>query len=145
MDLSSGTTILLLRIVVIVLLYLFLFSLVVVTQRELGAERGLRQANRPRGRLVVVDPGSSALPMGQAFGLEPVTRLGRAEDNVVVLDDEFVSAAHAMVVLRDGGWWVRDAGSTNGTLVNGRLVDGETPLREGDELQIGQVRLQLAS
>ena len=72
-----------------------------------------------------------------------MTRVGRSEENTIVLDDEFVSTAHSMVVLRDGRWWVRDEGSTNGTLVNGQKINGETPLREGDELQIGRVRLRM--
>jgi len=144
-DLSSDLTILILRIAVIVLLYLFLFSLVVMIQGELRAESSLRQSGAPRARLIVLEPGSSALAVGHSFGLDSVTRLGRSEDNGVVLDDNFVSAAHALVVLRDGRWWLRDVGSTNGTLVNGKLVDEDVPLNDGDELQVGQVRLRLVS
>ena len=87
---------------------------------------------------------ASACRPGQAIPLETVTRLGRAGENTVVLEDDFVSAAHAIVLLREGRWWVRDAGSTNGTLVNGARVTGEMPLREGDELQVGSVLLKLA-
>jgi pSer/pThr/pTyr-binding forkhead associated (FHA) protein len=133
-----------LRLGVVLVLYLFLFALVVLTQRELhraGARRQPQAQGRPR--LIVVDPGTAAQTAGQVIPLEPVTRFGRASDQTVVLDDEFVSASHAMVVLRNGRWWVRDEGSTNGTLVNGAPVESETALNEGDELQIGQVVLRL--
>ena len=143
-ELSSEGLILLLRIGVVAILYLFLLSLFILIQRELNAESAARRTVSPRGRLIVLDPGTSPRPLGQAIPLEPVTRLGRASDNTIVLEDEFVSTAHSLLVLRDGRWWVRDAGSTNGTVVNGQRIDGEIPLREGDELQIGRVRLRLA-
>jgi hypothetical protein len=144
-DLSSDSTILLLRIAIIVLLYLFIFSVVILTQRELGVELSLRQASSPRSRLIVLDPGTSTQSLGQAIALEPVTRFGRAHGNTVILDDEFVSTDHALVLLKEDRWWVRDAGSTNGTFINGLKVEAETPLREGDELQIGQVRLKFSA
>jgi hypothetical protein len=143
-ELTTDGMILALRLAVVGILYLFLLTIIFVIQRELGAESAARRAGAPRGRLIVLDPGTSPRAPGQAIPLEPVTRLGRAEQNTVVLDDEFVSTAHAMVSLREGRWWVRDEGSTNGTIVNGERIDGERPLREGDELQIGQVRLRLA-
>ena len=142
---GDDAIILSLRFGVVLVLYLFLFALVVLTQRELYREGAKRQsATEIRSRLIVVDPGTAAQSAGQAIPLQPVTRLGRASDQTVVLDDEFVSGAHAMLVLRNGRWWVRDEGSTNGTLVNGSPVDAETALDEGDELQIGQVVLRLA-
>ncbi|MPZ14490.1 MAG: FHA domain-containing protein [Chloroflexi bacterium] len=133
---------LLLRVAIVALLYVFLFSLVRLTQRELRGQAGARRMAPTQGRLVVIDRGASSKSLGQAIPLEPVTRLGRSDENTVVLDDDFVSSQHAMVVLKDGRWWVRDEGSTNGTLVNGSRIRGEAPLEAGDELQLGQIRLR---
>lgn len=141
--LALEVVILLLRVAAVALLYLFLFSLVLLVQRELRAQTHDRGAAAPRARLVVVDGGSTVRTPGQVISLETVTRLGRSRENTVILDDEHVSSSHAMVTLRDGRWWVRDEGSTNGTMVNGVKIDSEAPLREGDELQIGRVRLRL--
>jgi S1-C subfamily serine protease len=47
------------------------------------------------------------------------------------------SAKHAAVLLRDGGYAVRDLGSRNGTYVNGRRVSGDTPLADGDVIRCG--------
>jgi S1-C subfamily serine protease len=47
------------------------------------------------------------------------------------------SAKHAAVLLRDGGYAVRDLGSRNGTFVNGRRVSGDTPLADGDVIRCG--------
>ena len=133
-----------LRMGVVLVLYLFLIAIVILTQRELRHESVERGRASRLARLIVIDPGTSARPPGQVLALDPVTRLGRAEDQTVVLDDEAVSGAHAMVVLKGGHWWVRDEGSTNGTFINGAVIEEEMVLNNGDELRIGQVLMRLA-
>jgi hypothetical protein len=68
--------------------------------------------------------------------------LGRATTNdVVVLLDSSVSRLHAVIERYPTGFCVRDLGSANGTFVNGEPVRGETRLRTGDELRLGNSRL----
>jgi len=141
---ASESLILALRLGVVALLYLFLLSIVVLIQRELRVEAAAQRLQTPRGRLIVIDPGSSGREGGQAIALEPVTLVGRSQESTLVLDDEAVSTSHAMLLLRDERWWIRDAGSTNGTIVNGRRIGAEMQLRDGDELQMGQVKLRMA-
>ena len=43
----------------------------------------------------------------------------------------------------NGAWVVLDLGSTNGTLVNHALVDGQAGLQTGDVLGLGNVRLKV--
>ena len=136
--------ILALRLGIVALLYLFLLAIVILIQRELRVEAAIQHPQTPRARVIVVDRGSSTRGTGQAIPLEPVTLVGRSTESTLVLDDETVSTSHAMLVLHDGRWWVRDAGSTNGTMVNGRKIGTETPLRDGDELRMGQVKLRMA-
>ena len=63
--------------------------------------------------------------------------LGRAADSDVVLDDDGVSRRHALFVsAADGKIMVEDLGSTNGTLVNGKLCSVQE-LHGGDRLQFG--------
>lgn len=56
-----------------------------------------------------------------------------------------VSRQHAVVVVKDNRIKVRDLNSVNGTRLNGRLLepDQEYRMRHGDELEIGQMRLQV--
>ena len=71
----------------------------------------------------------------------PLTRLGRHPQSDVSLDDITVSRRHAEIErLADGGYEVRDAGSLNGTYVNGERVE-KARLRNGDEVQIGKFRM----
>ncbi len=68
------------------------------------------------------------------------TTIGRSPDCPVFLDDVTVSRRHAVLVERDGRWFIEDQGSLNGTFVNRRRVES-AELSDGDELQIGKYRL----
>jgi hypothetical protein len=68
------------------------------------------------------------------------TRIGRAPDCEIFLDDVTVSRNHATLVERDGHFVVEDGGSLNGTFVNRRRIDS-AQLENGDEVQIGKYRL----
>jgi Mg-chelatase subunit ChlD len=74
---------------------------------------------------------------GQHFSLRPNTRLGRAADNDVVLQDPQVSRHHAVVSLSGSQWTIADLGSANGTRVNGVRIDQPRPLQPGDVIVLG--------
>ena len=78
--------------------------------------------------------GESFKPAGER------TRIGRSPDCEIFLDDVTVSRNHAVLVGREGKFFVEDQGSLNGTFVNRRRIDS-APLEEGDELQIGKYRM----
>ncbi len=50
-------------------------------------------------------------------------RIGRNPDNDLVLPHDGVSAQHVEVTFEGGRWWLRDLGSTNGTIVGGQRVE----------------------
>lgn len=98
-------------------------------------------------RLGDLPPGVGSLVMrngpiaGTALPLpEGLTRLGRHHESEIMLDDITVSRRHAEIEWTSNGYVVRDAGSLNGTYVNGRRVD-EVALVHGDEVQVGKYRL----
>lgn len=52
--------------------------------------------------------------------------IGRSRDGCdLVIDDQGVSRRHAEIVVTDSGVFIRDLGSSNGTLVNGQKVTNE--------------------
>lgn len=73
---------------------------------------------------------------------EPMTVLGRGE-GIADLDvgDETASRRHACIEYKDGGFWLADMGSTNGTILNGDMV-GKARLADGDVIQIGTAVLR---
>jgi predicted component of type VI protein secretion system len=65
--------------------------------------------------------------------------LGRDLDSDVALSaDSAVSRVHAMLERVGSGWCVRDLGSANGTIVNGKRISAEHRLRAGDEIRVGR-------
>jgi hypothetical protein len=97
---------------------------------------------------------------GAAFAdvplLRPITRIGRAESNDLVVRGEqagTVSSYHAEIRREGGGYRIFDRGSTNGTYLNGRLiteatVEPESVIRLGPGgpefiFQVGQERADL--
>ncbi|HJN74635.1 MAG TPA: FHA domain-containing protein [Myxococcota bacterium] len=65
---------------------------------------------------------------------------GRKNDLQISVDGE-VSRNHAQITRNGDSFYVEDLGSTNGTLVNGRLVESAR-LFGGEEVQIGLTRLR---
>jgi hypothetical protein len=140
-----------LRLALVLLLYLFLLMVVRAATRTLRSEPApaARPATQPaaangRLRLLVVEPGSSGLPPGGLIEVSDGATLGRAGQASVVVADPTVSAEHARLQrLAGDGWMVVDLGSTNGTLVNQALVQGDAALAPGDVLGLGNVRLKV--
>lgn len=68
--------------------------------------------------------------------------IGRDGANAVVLAfDQTVSRLHAVLEHLGPGWLLRDAGSANGTFLNGERLGSERLLQSGDEIGIGDVRI----
>jgi hypothetical protein len=61
----------------------------------------------------------------------PITRVGRAEENDLVLDSPLVSRRHARIEQDGEAYRVIDQGSAYGTFVNEHRVE-EAPLQVGD-------------
>ncbi|MGY9072378.1 MAG: FHA domain-containing protein [Acidimicrobiales bacterium] len=67
--------------------------------------------------------------------------VGRHPKSDVFLDDITVSRRHVELARTPTGYLARDTGSLNGTYVNGERIDGELPLTNGDELQVGKFKM----
>lgn len=79
-------------------------------------------------------------PAGQEHWLEnPLTRLGRAVENEVVLVTKRASREHAHIRREGRKVFLDDMDSTNGTFLNGERVVGTVQLRDGDQIAIGEV------
>jgi len=65
--------------------------------------------------------------------------LGRRESCDICLRFPNISGQHCALSFQDGLWSIQDLGSTNGTKVNGQLVQ-QKALRPGDEIMIAKRR-----
>jgi pSer/pThr/pTyr-binding forkhead associated (FHA) protein len=72
-----------------------------------------------------------------------VVLVGRGEDcDVVISGSKKISRKHCCLVHFDQSFLIRDLGSTNGVWVNGKRVDRESEMTDGDRIAIGDVQFQ---
>jgi pSer/pThr/pTyr-binding forkhead associated (FHA) protein len=74
---------------------------------------------------------------------KPVT-IGRGEEADIVLNDPMSSRVHAAIRYWDDIFVVRDMGSSNGTLLNGKKVE-VAKLTPGDVLKVGNTEFSVAA
>jgi pSer/pThr/pTyr-binding forkhead associated (FHA) protein len=97
--------------------------------------------DRPRGRLAV----SSGPNKGKIWYLNrPVTTLGRAQTNDIVIMDGSISRTHVRIERHADGFRLVDAGSVNGIWLNSAKVTREE-LHDGDALLLGDLVLTFST
>jgi pSer/pThr/pTyr-binding forkhead associated (FHA) protein len=68
--------------------------------------------------------------------------IGRGSSADLAIDDPHLSRRHASVRLTAEGVSIVDLGSTNGTWVNDRRIDGPEQLTDGDVIRLGRTELR---
>ncbi|MCU1658297.1 MAG: hypothetical protein JWO57_2953 [Pseudonocardiales bacterium] len=154
---NSALALQIMRFGFLALLWLFVLASIRVIRGDLRTSGQPRVAVPPparrRGSRTVAPsapPGPSHLLvtagdlMGTRISLTgaPVL-IGRAPDSTLVLTDDYASNRHARISLQDGMWMVEDLGSTNGTYLGQRKLDGPVPMEMGVSLRIGKTVLEL--
>ena len=83
----------------------------------------------------MTNPGASAASEALRHAIYPLVKgeysttstrsffIGRIDGNDMIMPDFAISKKHAMITLNDGAYYLKDLGSTNGTLVNGTRLD----------------------
>lgn len=128
----------------VALLYLVLLRFAGSLLKDLRNAEEVQVASRSGiGRLSVLESPEDEPPAGSTIALGPINSIGRNVNNTIYVEDDFVSATHAMLTFRGRSWFVEDQGSTNGTYVNGHRIDRPVALSFGDELTVGRVRMRL--
>ena len=72
----------------------------------------------------------------------PEVRIGRRKDMDLILSDATVSGEHARVFFQEGGLWIEDLKSMNGTLVNDRRIR-RSLLQANDRITLGKYELEV--
>lgn len=157
---NSALALQLMRFGFLALLWLFVFAAIRVIRADLrmsgqarvatpppARRRGSRRPETarppgPRGptQLIVTEGGLRGTRIGLTGA--PVL-IGRANDSTLVLTDDYASTRHARISFQDGMWLVEDLGSTNGTYLGHRKLDGPVPMEIGVPLRIGKTVLEL--
>jgi protein-tyrosine phosphatase len=86
---------------------------------------------------------SKDLPQ-RRYVLSGIFSIGRHPENHLEIPESYVSRFHAVVEGEKEGFIIRDLGSKNGTLVNGKRISSHL-LSDGDIVQIGEYQLEFSS
>jgi phosphoserine phosphatase RsbU/P len=96
----------------------------------------------PRAEVTVYSPLFS--PFRQSLQ-DGTVSIGRASDCTIPIKDRYLSRRHAEIIAQEGGWFVKDLGSANGTYLNGARVERDSPLRTGDRIRLGDTEIVFMS
>lgn len=99
------------------------------------SKRPLRSAPGTRRHFLVP-------PIGEPIALaakDGALVLGRDDECDIVIGSPKVSRRHVEISFKEGGFFVRDLGTMNGTRVNEHAVVESRPLADGDVLRFGDV------
>lgn len=77
---------------------------------------------------------------GRSFEVDSETTVGRESADLIINDPE-MSRRHAVVRPVQGGLEIEDAGSLNGTWVNGSRIESPTLLADGDRVEVGETSI----
>ena len=168
----SELTLTVIRLALLALLWIFVFSVVGVLRGDLYGTRVLARDKAKAPRRAVREPAAQAAPAarpvppkatrasarrvptsltvteGSLAGttlslMDSGVLLGRNPECTLVLDDDFASGRHARIFRRDGGWFVEDLGSTNGTYLGSSKLTTAMPVEVGSTLRIGKTIFEL--
>ncbi len=126
-------------------LFLFLFWVAASGMRTLRATAGNyggAAATGGAGDAVLVALGGGGLGPGDRFDAYGETSIGRSPGCDIPITDRFASSLHARVFSGQGGYYLEDMGSTNGTFLNEAPVEGAVPLDDLDVIRIGEASLR---
>ena len=80
---------------------------------------------------------------GKTYPIGEETVIGRSEQAAVHILDVRASRRHAVIRKLTQGYQLTDAGSTNGTFLNGDLMTGPSWLHAGDIIAIGETQIKV--
>ena len=73
----------------------------------------------------------------QSFELkDPITYVGRAEDNDIQIKDRSISRKHVKIIEKNCKFFIEDLGSENGTWINGKPINLVMSLKRKKGLQL---------
>jgi hypothetical protein len=103
---------------------------------ELNSVEAVDEENEPRSAILLRDEGTDDETVFPFQG-ENYTIGRSAENNIQIKNDSKVSRQHCRLSKRSNQFYIQDLGSSNGTVVDGELID-ERRLLGGEEVKVGE-------
>lgn len=130
------------KYIFITIIYLFIFSVIRLIYLDIRSTNSRKEAAEkavPYLKLINMRE-SLDFRVSETYFLGRNVRIGRRLSNEICIQDPYLSGSHAEIIMQDGKYSLKDAGSTNGTFINGIPTNKEeAPLKDGDRIRVGQV------
>ena len=79
-------------------------------------------------------------PVEESYEIEDNEIIGRGKKSSIVIPDRFLSLKNSRIFKSSGKFYIEDLGSTNGTYLNGTVLeDTAVELLDGDKIRVGRV------
>lgn len=106
-------------------------------QRHRGESDAQQTRDKPDYRWII---SAQTGPLtGLSYGVPGSIVLGRSLECDIALVSQHISRRHARLDLQDGRLMIEDLGSSKGTVVNGKAIQGPHPLQHEDELRFHDI------
>lgn len=143
MDLSKLS--LIFKFIILGVFYVIIVVALKIMYKDIKNNGKQRPKRRSLG-LEIIEPGNSSnLKKGGVIPIRGEITLGRKQDNLFVLDDQFISGYHARIFPAEGVIILEDLNSTNGTLLNDTKIKGKVKVYTGDVIKLGSTVLKVIS
>lgn len=131
----------LLKYIFITIIYVFIFAIIRMIYLDIHSMNKTGAAGSGMPYLKLINRRDSLnMKVEESYVLDKSMTLGRGGNNGISVADPYLSKKHAVFMSQEGGFYIRDLESTNGTFVNGRrLEDMPVRLKDGDRIHIGQL------
>lgn len=139
-NLSIEFIIWVLRLILVGLVYLFVWRIMRIMMKGSQHDSLISDLG---AYLVVSDPGQSKLTRGQVFILDVHTTIGKSDDNLIVIDNPYVSSHHAAIQFIEDRWIIREIRSSNGTFINNLKLVSPVVLAHNDIISIGPTKFRM--
>jgi pSer/pThr/pTyr-binding forkhead associated (FHA) protein len=123
------------RLAFIALLYGFLWTVARAVRAQIAVPKPA-----PVWQISVLEPGAES-PRYETIERSHIAGRGEAVD--ILIGDTSVSDLHCRLALGGDRLTIQDLGSTNGTFVNDRRVEGTTELASRDTIRIGRTIMEV--
>jgi hypothetical protein len=121
----------------IAIIYIIIFFALKIMYKDIKNGDRKKVLKKSLG-LEVIDPGdNNNLKKGGIVPIRGVLMMGRKEDNTLILTDPYISGHHVKIYTKNTDCYIEDLGSTNGTILNEKKLEGKQYLNLGDEIKIG--------
>ena len=126
----------------VLLVYVFIIAIIKMVNSDIAVMlKKNTAATHAATQLKLLNIRSSLkFPVSERYEIKADVKLGHSRQCEIRIDDPFLSGTHAEILLQDGICFLKDEGSTNGTLLNGEKVEGDPiELINGDKISLGQL------